>query len=58
MTRLTPDFWAAPFAHRGLHDPECPENSLAALSAALEGGFGIEIDIQPSSDGEAMVFHD
>lgn len=34
------------------------ENSRAAVRAAIAGGFGIEIDLQRSADGEAMVFHD
>src|SRR5262249_37262820 len=34
------------------------ENTLAAASAAIERGFAIECDIQPSCDGEAVVFHD
>lgn len=54
------DFVFAPaIAHRGLwtrHGP--PENSLAAFEAACEAGYGIELDVQLSSDGEAMVFHD
>ncbi|APE27678.1 glycerophosphodiester phosphodiesterase family protein [Aurantiacibacter gangjinensis] len=48
--------WA--YAHRGLHDDARPENSLAAFSAAMERGLGIECDIRKSSDGRAMVFHD
>jgi glycerophosphoryl diester phosphodiesterase len=35
-----------------------PENSRAAIEAAIEHGFGIEIDVQLSADGQAMVFHD
>lgn len=47
------------FAHRGLWTRGgAPENSLAAFEAACEGGYGIELDVQLSSDGEAMVFHD
>jgi len=49
---------AAPVAHRGLHGPGAPENSLAAIDAAARAGFGVEIDVQLSADGEAMVFHD
>jgi len=52
-TRLLCDY-----AHRGLHSRETPENSLAAFSAACEAGYGIELDIQLSSDGAVMVFHD
>ena len=53
-------FLGAPIAHRGLHDltDGRPENSLAALRAAMEAGFGVELDLQLSSDGVAMVFHD
>ena len=48
----------ASFAHRGLHGPGVPENSPAAFAAAIARGMGIECDIQKSSDGQAMVFHD
>lgn len=49
---------ARPFAHRGRHGPGVPENSLAAFAAAVAAGHGIELDVQASADGEAMVFHD
>jgi len=48
----------AGFAHRGLHGPGVPENSLAAFRAAIAAGAGIECDVRLSADGEAMVFHD
>jgi glycerophosphoryl diester phosphodiesterase len=49
-----------PIAHRGLHDRAAGavENSRAAFEAAIAAGYGIEMDIQRSADGEAMVFHD
>lgn len=48
-----------PIAHRGLWSPGGPpENSLGAFQAACAAGYGIELDVQLSSDGEAMVFHD
>ena len=48
-----------PIAHRGLWSPEGPpENSLGAFQAACAAGYGIELDVQLSADGEAMVFHD
>lgn len=51
--------FAPPVAHRGLWSPSGPpENSLAAFEAACEAGYGIELDVQLSADGEAMVFHD
>lgn len=47
-----------PIAHRGLHGPGRPENSLSAARAAIAAGYGIECDLQRAADGEAMVFHD
>ena len=48
------------FAHRGLYsaDQSVPENSLEAFRLALEKGYGIELDIQLSKDGEVVVIHD
>ncbi|MEW2919037.1 glycerophosphodiester phosphodiesterase family protein [Ruegeria sp. ANG10] len=53
-------FLQAPIAHRALHDlsENRPENSRAAIRAAVEAGYGIEIDLQRTSDSRAMVFHD
>jgi glycerophosphoryl diester phosphodiesterase len=51
---------ARPIAHRGLHDAArgIIENSAAAATAAIAGGYGIEADLQVSADGEAIVHHD
>lgn len=49
---------ARPFAHRGLHGAGRIENSRAAFAAAIAAGHGIELDVQASADGQAMVFHD
>lgn len=49
---------ARPFAHRGLHSDWCPENSLSAFEAAIDAGFGIELDVRLSADGAPVVFHD
>lgn len=48
------------YAHRGLHDREkgIPENSLAAFAAAVEQGYGMELDVHLSRDGRLMVIHD
>lgn len=46
------------FAHRGLHGPGVPENSLAAFRAAIDAGAGIECDVRLSSDGKVVIFHD
>jgi glycerophosphoryl diester phosphodiesterase len=53
-------FLDRPIAHRAYHDKAVgrPENSLAAVRAAVAAGYGIEIDVQPSADGVPMVFHD
>jgi glycerophosphoryl diester phosphodiesterase len=53
-------FLTQPLAHRALHDRAAgrPENSRAAVRAAVAAGYGIEIDVQMSADGQAMVFHD
>lgn len=49
---------AQPYAHRGLHGREIPENSRAAFAAAIRAGHGIELDVRLSRDGFAVVFHD
>lgn len=48
------------YAHRGLYDNQrgVPENSLPAFRAAAEKGYGVELDVQLSSDGSVVVFHD
>ncbi|MFC0243407.1 glycerophosphodiester phosphodiesterase [Rhodopseudomonas telluris] len=56
-----PDWLTArPVAHRGLHDRArgVLENMPAAINAAIAGNFAIEVDIQLTADGEAMVHHD
>ncbi len=60
MTALPQAFLRKPLAHRALHDVADgrPENSRAAIRAAIARGYGIEIDLQASRDGAAMVFHD
>ena len=49
-----------PIAHRGLHDAArgIVENTASAVTAAIAGRYGIEVDLQISADGEAMVHHD
>jgi glycerophosphoryl diester phosphodiesterase len=62
MTRvpLPEAFFRLPIAHRALHDRSKGriENSPAAIKAAVDAGYAIEIDLQLSKDGEAIVFHD
>lgn len=53
-------FLTVPIAHRAYHDLAAgrPENSRAAIRAAIAAGYGIEMDLQLSKDGVPMVFHD
>ena len=55
MRNITTDY-----AHRGFFDNSdgVPENSMAAFRYAVLGGFGIELDLQLTADGEVVVFHD
>lgn len=46
------------FAHCGLHGNGICENTLAAFELACRKGFGIELDIQLTKNGEVVVFHD
>lgn len=60
MSTLPRAFLTTPIAHRAFHDVNDgrPENSLAAMRAAIARGYGIECDVQLTADGQAMVFHD
>ncbi|MDB5619215.1 glycerophosphodiester phosphodiesterase [Tardiphaga sp.] len=51
---------ARPVAHRGLHNRArgVIENMSGAVAAAIAGNFSIEVDLQLTADGEAMVHHD
>ena len=48
------------YAHRGLHkkDKSIPENSLGAFKAAVDAGYGIELDVHLTADDQLVVFHD
>ena len=46
------------YAHRGLHGPGVPENSLAAFRRAAEAGYGAELDVRLTKDGRLAVIHD
>jgi glycerophosphoryl diester phosphodiesterase len=51
---------ARPIAHRGLHQADAGilENCPKAFAAAVANTYAIECDVQPTADGEAIVFHD
>ena len=53
-------FFGVKWAHRGLHDIKkgIPENSIPAFQAAIEAGYGIELDVHLTKDGKLVVFHD
>ncbi|MBV1702408.1 MAG: glycerophosphodiester phosphodiesterase [Hyphomicrobiales bacterium] len=55
-----PWLMSRPIAHRGLHDRAggIIENTVPAALKAVEHHYGIECDVQLSSDGEAMIYHD
>ncbi len=46
------------YAHRGLHTAQRPENSLSAFQAAVDKGYGIELDVHLMADGNLAVIHD
>ena len=46
------------FAHRGLFGNGIPENSLKAFKNAVANGFGAELDIHLTKDGNLAVIHD
>ena len=47
-----------PYAHRGLHGGRVVENTMEAFDRAIAAGHGIELDVQRTADGDAVVFHD
>lgn len=49
-----------PIAHRGLHDKSngIIENTTSAVEAAIDRGYGIEVDIRPAKEDVPVVFHD
>lgn len=60
MPVLPASLLSVPVAHRAYHDISKgrPENSRSAVKAAIAAGYAVELDLQLSSDGQAMVFHD
>ncbi len=60
MPKTGPWLKQLPIAHRGLHasDKGVLENSMSAFEAALACGYAIELDVQVTQDGDAVVFHD
>ncbi|MCL2653167.1 MAG: hypothetical protein FWD63_05205 [Propionibacteriaceae bacterium] len=54
------DFRRQFIAHRGLFDNalDHPENTLAAFQRAVDAGYGIELDVRLTKDGQLVVAHD
>ncbi len=57
------EFKTLKYAHRGLHgkldyETYAAENSITAFSRAADRGFGIELDVRLTKEGECIVFHD
>lgn len=56
--RELPGLLGKDYAHRGLWNKERPENSLAAFQAAVDKGYGMELDVHLTADGHLVVHHD
>lgn len=56
--RMPMEHFGGDYAHRGLWNSSIPENSLPAFRRAREYGFGVEMDVHLTSDGETVVIHD
>lgn len=52
------DFKSTQFAHRGLYGNGIPENSLKAFQNAVAHGYGAELDVHLTKDGNLAVIHD
>ncbi len=44
--------------HRGFHRSGAPENSLSSLFLAFQGGWGAEVDLRCTADGQVVLLHD
>lgn len=60
MPPLRPREISGYYTHRGYYtlDGRVPENTLEAFQRSIDHGYGIELDVQLSKDGEVYVFHD
>lgn len=56
--RPPPVWFRGLVAHRGLHGKDAPENSLKAFQLAAAHGFGVELDVRLTRDGQLAVHHD
>ena len=58
MCRLPVAWLSGGYGSADMTGPIAPENSLAAFAAACEAGYGIELDVQLTLDGQVVVVHD
>lgn len=47
-----------PLSHRGMFTKELPENTIGAFENAVKNNYGCELDVQMTTDGVIVVFHD
>lgn len=54
------DTWLVtkPLSHRGMFNKEYPENTIGAFQNAVDHHYGCELDVQMTTDGTLVVFHD
>lgn len=45
-------------SHRGMFNEEFPENTLGAFQNAVNHHYACELDVQMTTDGKLIVFHD
>jgi len=45
-------------AHRGIHDENTPENTIAAFENCIQKNYAIELDLRQIVDDTIIVFHD
>ena len=59
MLHKTPNLDNIIIEHRGYHDNKTyPENSLKAFARSKKSNHAIELDVQLTTDGKLVVFHD
>lgn len=58
MKKLNNWIYNTPIAHRGLHNEFFPENTEGAFLNAISHGYAIETDLQMTSDGVLVCYHD
>lgn len=47
-----------PLSHRGMFNEKFPENTLGSIQNAIDHHNGFEFDVQMTTDGTLVIFHD